>query len=52
MKNIAAIKKFMESGKDGGKVELGELKVLSTSEREKLGDLCRTELGVDPEDRD
>ena len=52
MKNIKAIKTFMEEGPNGRKVELTELKNLTIEEREEMGDQCRATLGIDPNDRD
>jgi hypothetical protein len=44
LSNVAAIRKFFSEGKHGIKVEMSELKALSTEDREELGELCRKEL--------
>jgi hypothetical protein len=42
---IKAIKTFFESGTNGRKVTMDEMKALSPADRQELGDLCVKELG-------
>jgi len=42
--NIPAIKKYFESGEHGHKVEMDELKALTSDERAELGEMCREAL--------
>lgn len=44
MSNIAAIREYFTHGKNGRKVEMNELKELSSKDREELGILARKEL--------
>jgi hypothetical protein len=53
MKGIAAIKQYFESGEQGRKVTMGELRDLSKQERRELAEGACEELGVEyeaPED--
>lgn len=42
--NLTAIMMYFESGSNGRKVEMPELKALTQEEREELGAACKKEL--------
>jgi len=45
LSTVQAIKEYFESGKHGRRVDMNELKTLSSDERKELGALCAKELG-------
>jgi len=44
LSNVKAIKEYFESGVNGRKVEMSELKELTAQERQEIADMCRAEL--------